>query len=119
MADEILYTVFQGDCLFIDIEPLDDQGAPFDFTGASVEVGLEWGPEQNWSDDTDGGVEIVAGDDTPGVFSVIKAKVPASVTADLPTWRDPVLQVRLTDSNGCKQTLLAGRVIIRPGGFLH
>lgn len=115
--DEILYTIYQGDCLNIDIEPLDDEGAPFEFTGATVEVGLEWGPDSNWSDDTDGGVEIVAGDDTPGVLSVIKAKIPASVTADLPTWRDPVLQVRLTDSNGCVQTILAGRLKVKQNGF--
>jgi hypothetical protein len=103
MAEPVLYTIRQGDCLEIALQLLDDDNndAPIDLTAASVEAGLEWFGAA-WS--------IATPAVSAGADGRILALVPASVTEGLPAGRETRVQVRVTFPGGCPQTVLAGAV---------
>ncbi|GJL93422.1 hypothetical protein [Hyphococcus sp.] len=107
MAEDVLYTVYQGDCLKFDVDPRDEDDLPFDFTGADVAVTLTW-PGGSWSDDLAGGVTVTDG--------VITAEIPSATTALLPVGRRARLHVAIIDSGGCPLTVIAGRLrVLRKG----
>lgn len=108
MAEDVLYTVYQGDCLEINRQLVDDASndAPIDLSSALVEVGAVWSGG-SWSSST--ATDVVA--DASGW---IRAEIPAAVTAGMPVGRMAArLQIRVTFAGMCPQTVTAGRIRVR------
>ena len=103
MAEQIYYTLTQGDCLVFNrqITDEDNANAAIDVSSAHIELGLAW---------PDGSYEVESPAVSGGADGWISAEVPASVTAGLPVGRTVRIQLRITFAGACPQTVLSGRV---------